>query len=114
MSLDTIDIVRADKTSNPASPNPNKADRLSEGANVPPSIISFIKMTIANMKANTPTLNIWSTMLGLSPIALENVPSKKVLIVVNPSDPPTKSARPLEKGFKFVEFITILFSPHEN
>ena len=70
-------------------------------------------MTIANMKANTPMLNIWSTMLGLSPIALENVPSKKVLIVVNPSDPPTNSARPLEKGFKFVVFITILFSPHE-
>ena len=52
-------------------------------------------------------------MLALSPIALENVPSKKVLIDVNPSDPPTKRARPLEKGFKFVEFIGICFSPHE-
>ena len=52
-------------------------------------------------------------MLGSSPIALENVPSKKVLIDANPSDPPIKSDRPLEKGFKFVEFITILFSPHE-
>ena len=46
-------------------------------------------------------------------MALENVPSKKVLIDANPSDPPIKSDRPLEKGFKLVVFITILFSPHE-